>query len=520
VRLPLYLLAVVALDACVTAPAPPHPAPPPPAAPSESPSPADLEQLSQQVEQGRHLAQDQQFAQADELFNSVIAAPAFDALPPVTRHTALQLGGVVALEMRDPQRSLALLRRACEMTEADVRDWYMRVRAGNAAQDPKDTVAALTVLATRWPQALPRLEPYHLDFAMHSLEAVGSDADRDTVLTALFGVHLSEEHNAASNWWRDLALLRLARGDSSGAMGALLRVTDPYVAIGVEVDRRFDPMRYLIEAWPGVPEVARRAIEAAAQRTQANPGKVEPMARLALLLRHSLRYPESLQVADSAIERQDAGGPGTYSDYDREYTWILDARAYALFATGRWDAAIIQEQAASNLPERGGANVSQVINLADMYVRVGKAAESLATLKRLAPGRASRFGDMQAQSVKVLAAVQLHDAAAVDAALTFLRQHRDDAPSALQEALLAAGRDDEGAKLLISRLADPRLRDEALLDVQEYDAAILSAWDEELHRRWLSLIGRRDVQAAVAKVGRVSHYPLERNDPESHQKFW
>ncbi|HVP33856.1 MAG TPA: hypothetical protein VMT09_09450 [Steroidobacteraceae bacterium] len=508
-----WLVALFALAGCVSPPVPSNRPQPAPGSGSETASPAEIDRLEQQIEQGRQLMQYREFAQADALFREVFAAEGFAALPAQSRHDALQRGGVTALQMRDPQRGLALLTRACDMIEGDSLDWAMRVRAANAMDDAHEAVAALGVLAKRWPETLPRLEPYNeLDYAMDALDTVGSETDRYTILSALFTVHLSEDHVGASNWWRDLALLRLARRDHSGAMGALSRVTDAYVAIGVEVDRRFDPLRYLIAGWPGVPEVARRAIDAASKRALANPNKVEPMTRLASLLKNSLRYHEALQVSDAVIERQEAAGSGIYTDYDREYVWLLDKRADTLFGLGRWDAAIIQEQAATNLPEQGGVNVSQVINLADMYARAGKPAESLAALQRLEPGSASGYGDMQAQGVRVLAAAQLHDPAAIDEALRFLRQHSDEAPGTLQEALLAAGRDAEGARLLISRLEEPKRRYSALLAVQQYADTVLTPWDQEQERRWHALVSRRDVQASIARVGRVGRYPLERRN--------
>jgi tetratricopeptide (TPR) repeat protein len=485
-----------------------RPAPSVPAAHSEIPS-APTELLSQRVDQAHLLIDGNQFAQADTLLTGVIAAGEFQTLPAASQHLALRLGGVAALQMRDPQRSLRLLRRACDMSETDALDWYMRVWAANSVPDPSDAVTALTILAVRWPEMLPRLEPYHeLDWAMRFLQHAGSDADRYTVLSALYGVRLTEEHDGESEWWRDLALLHLARGERDAAMAALLRVTDPYVAITVEADRRFDPIRYQIAAWPGVTETAGRAIAAADKRAQEKADELEPMERLAQLLGSSLRFEQELQVTDAAIERQEAQGAQAYSDYSRRYVWILNERADALYGLGRWDAALAQLQAASELSEEGTPNVSQMINLADMYAELGKPAESLAALKRVRSRRASPYGDMQQQMVTVFAAVQLHNTKAADEALGFMRAHRKDAPEAFEEALLVSGHEQECAQLLIARLGDPRLRSDALLDVQQYDAGVEPPWLVEKHRRWQSLLARRDVQAAIARVGRVSHYAL------------
>jgi tetratricopeptide (TPR) repeat protein len=514
-------LVLLALAAC-TAPQPsPRAAPPPePGAPAASPpaaapaAPAESAdanaRLRQQGARATQLFHDGRYAEADALFTTIIADPQFGALPTRLQHTALQLAGGLAMQMRDPRRALALLRRACDMSEATGVDWVARLQAANFAGDERDVVASLTILAVRWPDQLPHLEKTEdLDYAMRSVQKLGSDADRYTVLSALFDARLSRQHDGDSEWWRDLALLRLARGEHAGAAATLPRIKAAYTVVSIEADQRFDSLRRLRDPWPSVADVASSAIEAADRRVQEDPGELEPMDRLARLLGNSLHFAEELQVADAAIERIEAEGPQVYSDYGREYAWILDRRADALYGLGRWDAAVIQMRAASELSEQGSPNVSQLINLADMYAELERPTDSRMVIAQVESRPASPFGEMQKKLVALYAAVQLHDTRTVREALTFLRQHRDDAPGALQEALLVSGHDDECAQLLISRLADPRTRGEALLAVQDYDAQARPPWLEEKHRHWRAIIQRRDVAAAIARVGRVGHYPLD-----------
>lgn len=511
VRRLLYLSALLALTACATQTGPQRSAPPPATVPATSPSPEAVERLQQEVAQATRLFRDQQWSQADAALTSIVAATEFSALPAAQQHAVLQLAGRTAMEMSDPRRGLSLLQRACGMSEATSFDWYARLLAAGSASDRPEMVKALTVLAVRWPDMLPALEKTGaLDYAMQSLKRFGSDGDSYAVLSALFGVRLVRQHAGESGWWQDLALLQLGRGEREAAAGSLLRVADPYIAITIEADRRFDPIRGLLGAWPTVATTAGREIDTAAKRAQDNPGELEPRAYLARLLGNSLRFAEELGVADAAIERQETAGSKAFSDYDKQYTWILEYRAQALRGLGRWDAALIQERAASELPEHGTPNVSQLINLAGMYTETGKPAESQEALARVRSRGVSPYGEMQAQKVTLIAAVQLHDTKSVNEALGFMRRHRDDAPGALQKALLASGHENECAQLLISRLADPRLRSEALRAVQQYDAGAVTPWLVEMDHRWQSLVARRDVQDAIARVGRVGHYPLDR----------
>jgi len=234
------------------------------------------------------------------------------------------------------------------------------------------------------------------------------------------------------------------------------------------------------------------------------------MIGLLYLLRHSLRFEPALQLADLAIERQEAEGPTVYEDYEDEYVWILNDRAYALFSLGRWDAAVIQMQAASRMSESGDPNVSQTLNLALMYADLGRPEETLAALKRV--GRASSYGDMVREQARLKAAAQLNDVNTVNEAVQFLSEHREDSISGYQEALLYADREDEGARLLISRLADPLRRSGALLAIQQWGQDSVPPQVVVARRRWQALIARGDVQEAVRAVGYVKSYPLMYGD--------
>ena len=495
------LLVVLLLAGCAAQPPPP---------PRESPA--------QQLEQAASLVTQGQYAQPDRILRSLIESAAFRTLDSDHQHQALLLNARTALQLRDRQRGLSLLKRACEMSEADTVDWFERLMAANWAGEPRDAAAALVVLATRWPQVLPSFETpelrdrHELESALRALQESGSDADRYTVLSALFDAHFAEEPLQASVWWRDLSLLQLERGgDQAAAAATLARVTDAYVVISVEADKRFDPIRVEASTRLDVAKTAERAIAAWLRQAEESPSSLRPMVRLSSLLRSCLRYRQALQVDDSVIERQQAEGPQVYRDYDRYYVWILNDRARALWSLGRWDAAVIQMEAASRMPELGEtANVSQALNLAHLYAWLGRPAEALKTLERA--GQASAYGEMVSQAARLDAAAQLNDTKTVGEALHFMSDHRLDRLSGYQQALLVVDREDEGARLLISRLADPRLRSDALLAVQQYGEEDLPPRRVLERNRWRVLIARRDVQEAIRQVGYVKKYPLEQRE--------
>jgi beta-barrel assembly-enhancing protease len=505
-RIFLYLF-VLGLGACA-AQHPPKTAPHPDAAaatPAAQGGEAAASGLAPPLERAKDLVGQKQYAQADEILRSLLASDDFRPLDATQRLLALRLGSLTALQMRSPQRSLGLIRRACDMPESGGEDWTLRVWAATSAHEPREAAQALTVLAQRWPDRLSRLqERGALDPARRALDKYGSDADRDIVLSALFTVYFATEPDSSSGWWRDLALVQLGRSEQAAAVATLGRVTDPYVVISIEADKRFDRIRSELESRLNVEEIARWSIESATHRVRRNPDRLLPLIRLADLLADSLRFEESLRVVESAIDRQEAQGPSAYADSDALYSTLLDYRAEALFSLGRFDAALEQLKSASAPSPSGAENVDQLIDLAGTYAQLGRPQEALATLKKLT---AADGGELQAELVKLCALVQLHDKSSPES-LRFLGEHRDEGLGTYQEALLIARRTDEGAALLISRLADPRLRSAALLAVQHYSAGAQSPWMLEEDRLWRALIERADVREAIQRVGTVRAYPL------------
>jgi hypothetical protein len=477
--------------------------------PAAAPQEAAPSAVSAELEQAQALMVASKWAQADALLTDLVSAKNFQQLSLSEQHGARVLAAGAALQLREPERALSLIQAACAMSNADSRDWFIRTHAAVAASDSKDALLALTVLAQRWPQQLARTQNTELiEFAMSALDKLDSESERYQLLSALHRVVFVAEPAGASEWWREFALLQLARGERASALQALARVTDPYVVVSIRADKRFDPLRAALGEGLTVPAAAQRSIQDAVRTTQLNPSLLQPMSRLADLLVASLRFQQALQVTDAAIERQDAQGSEAWSDYEREYAAILNQRADALYAMGRWQAAVAQLQAASGL-KSAAREVSQIINLADLYNDLGRPREARDTLQRMSATDTSPYGVMQVELERLRAAVQLHDPGEAERALTFLRTHTNDAPSAFQEALLNADRPGEGAALLISRLADLKRRSAALLAVQSYtEGDAPPPQVQEIQRRWRALIARHDVQEAIGHVGRVEHYPL------------
>jgi len=101
-----------------------------------------------------------------------------------------------------------------------------------------------------------------------------------------------------------------------------------------------------------------------------------------------------------------------------------------------------------------------------------------------------------------------NDAAAAREPFEFMSQHRADSFDAFQVALLLAGRQDEGAQLLIERLRDPERRADALVDVQIYAEKPHLPLTTVILKRWRELVERSDVSAVIAEVGVVERFAI------------
>lgn len=443
---------------------------------------------------------------ADAAFTKLLASPGFDGLSAPQRHAALLVAGAVAMDKGDNPRALDLLKRACGTEQAGAPDWKLRVYAAQRAQDFVDAGYALATLARRWPETLKSIDFRVIGHVLHGLPDAGTS--RYELLSALQDARYSRQTIDLTRWWRDLALLQLERGDSDKARATTAQVTDPYSLISMRADNRFATVRQYL---PDINTDVAQQIRAMRGVIAGKPDELEPVLQLGELLLTSSRFDEALQLMDGVIATVNGPkGPKAYVDYDTMYAWILDTRSRALLCLGRWDEAVAQLLSATHLPEVQGDNVSQVINLADLYNDLGRPRDARAALSALRSTDMSPIGRMQETIELIASADELGDQAEVERQLAYARDHRDDSPAGYEQALISANRLDEAARVLIGRLQDPSERIDALMQVQDYKAYPLPSRAQKIRLRWQSVVQRPDVRAAIDRVGNVGSYPMIR----------
>jgi tetratricopeptide (TPR) repeat protein len=452
--------------------------------------------------------------QAQVLLKSGIADAQFGLLHPKHQHYWLDLSSWVAFQLRDLDYACSTAVRATDMKYASSRNWQMRFYCADRRHDLVDALHSLKTVALSWPDSLD--EANSRDVSGFVSRVIASDAplDKQGLLEALFWAKWQHHKGIEpSRFWGELARMYLEQGQLERAKQVAMRITAPQIILAMRVDRRFEPLTLALPGHFDVLIAVDKEVASLEQLSRAYPNKLVPKALHAQALVVAGRYDLAIDVTDKVLAGRGTNQVPTqlYEDAEEQFAWILNARASALKGLARWSEAEKYLRAAINLAEQARPNVSQAINLADMYSSLGRSREAVEQVRELAghDDLMSPYAQMLIQHVLLRAAVDNNDAQAMRTALEILRNKQDDSPKTFQRALLDANEMEEAAAVLIRRLRDPSLRTDALLDVQDYRLAMPTPSAQLIRRRWSELRSREDVRAAVAEVGRIEIVPLD-----------
>ncbi|HEX3848378.1 MAG TPA: hypothetical protein VHV81_13435 [Steroidobacteraceae bacterium] len=472
-----------------------------------------MELPQEQIAEARHLLAELKIEEGEAVLTRLIDAPGFARLPSATRYDALALGVNGWLSARKYQLAYGYSSRMVMLPECTYDDAVLGVRIALAASLKPDAVNEMTAVVRRWPGRVGGTDPRLMSSVLRAGYKLPHGATLP-LLQALYAAHWKVDGEMEpSGAWRDLTLLLLEKEDPSAADVAA-RVTDPYVLIGMRSDKRFDgviaraPERFDVDA--AVALEARQADALAAGSPRSLRLRTLPIETL----RRRRRYREMVAALDSLLaEIRSSDHPQErYADFGAQYAWVLNERARALEHLGRYDEAVTQLTEATGSPEDGQKNVSQMINLAHLYCRLGRPQEALDTIRRL-EATPSDYGLMEEELVRLRAAVELGDSAQTDRSLDYMNRHHADAEIVYSYALVIANHLDEAAEAIKRVLRDPDLRDSELLDLQHYGSKPQTpAAQREIEARIRSVNERPDVRAEIDKVGRVATYDIPSAD--------
>lgn len=436
-----------------------------------------------------------------------LAALALEGQPGKAVHSRLVGLGSAANDAGRHECALALFLAAERALPGDVEHAVRLAWLERYLGQPESAAARVVYIAGKDLKLLDGEDEW-LDRLVYALPE-GSPA-RVALLRALFDAHWDTLPSPASEHWFELAEAHLADDDIAGARAAIARITSASVIARLRIDRRFDALvdrdspRFDLRRAAEAELVSLRARSARAPRLLGT-----RIAILATLLELG-RAGDVLAEAD-AIEALVAAAPADAPPFDDadEMIWVRNERTIALRRLGRLDEAVAALDAASRMPEQGGINVSQSLNLANFLNRLGRASQAREALARVGTSL-SGYGRMVQMQEEMLAALLDGDRASAGVALAYLVEHADDAPAIARGALVDMDRPDQAAARLIADLAAPATRAEALLDLQDFKRPDPLPADIERLARWERLLARADVRAVIDQVGRREHFDVHR----------
>lgn len=444
---------------------------------------------------------------AETELDNAMQAPGFAGLPEDTRYQTIFVASLVAWETNQNDKAHDLAVRATAFAEADNTAWMVRFASALSIQNYRDAAYGLTMFAQRWPAKLGDVDPGALMQLHYQLKLAHEDEADRSMLDELFDAGWQDKGVEPSNLWRDLALEHLQRGEVARATKVALRVTSGQVALSMLVDKRFDAITLAHPDAFDVDRLIAVEIKAAKAQIREHPDQLQPITDLQDLYLITGQYQKVLSISDTVVSRAEKGeGAKSYSDFSDRYNWILDNRSRAFKRRGQWDKAITTEVMAARVPEDGGMNVSQSINLGELYAELDQPDNASSAIIEL--GAMSAIGQMQLEGVKLRIAVDRHDESAATTAMAYLRAHRDEDLDTWEDALLLRGKLDDAAALLIERLENPSWRNDALVDMQHYAGFVQTPMERTIHDRWNTITARPAVQTTLQKVGRVEKFDI------------
>jgi beta-barrel assembly-enhancing protease len=495
-------LIIIGLTACASGP-------PKPANAVAEPVSADKTAELAAEQQRLHLvmmSHGNDFGRQLAALQDLIAAPAFKSLSVDDQFEALMRAARASLYSE--QRALAsdYIARVVSLPSLGFEDQAAAMEQAREIGNWKVAVRCLTSIAHHWPERLANLRGSTIAQVVNAADDLPRN-DKLLLLQALYATHWKLQWNIEpSEYWRDLALFLVEKGSLGEAIDVSTHISAPYVLIGMRADRRFDA---IVSAHPDQFDA-----ELAADREQRifqslsdeHPKSLWLKARVMEALQHKEHYAAMLAASDSVVQAIAATNfpDKLYDDYVQEHDAYFELRSIALEREGRWDEAVAQMAAAV----RDG-NINQIINLAYLHCALDRPQDALAVLGPVGPTRTSAYGAMQAEVLRLQAAVELEDRDQMSRSMQYLGSHHADAPRTYLYGLVVANRLDLAAHYLITELEDKDLRQSVLPEIQEYLPTPGTKTELEVETRWQSVIAGKEVQAAIHRVGRIESYHLE-----------
>lgn len=450
----------------------------------------------QQAERGDTLG-------ASIVFERLLADPRLATLAVEGRSHVWASAAMVAAEQKDFALATQRLQQALAINPHNA---YARLRLAWFQLHGQQTVAAAdsVILGAADSEDSPDITTemvWQLDTGLKD-----QPEKRLALMQALFDSNWKNDGVEPVELWVILATLQVEAGHGDKVPATLERIDAPMALVRLRSDKRFDAYLKRDDARYEPVAAARRQIDRLRVETMLRPGLNETAVELATALMIAGDLGDVVGMTDQIAA---AANAATEAPDEQAFSigWMLDTRSRALRRLGENDRAVANQLIAVRMAE-GSDTVSQKLNLAALYMSLHRPMMAREVLREMDDANLSEYGISSHALVSLMTARQLKDDTAAQRAWTVLEANRTAAPGQYRDALLTDNRMDEAAQVVIAQLADPLERGQILLELQDMREGPVLEGERDYHERWEKMEKRADVQAAVAKVGRIASYPL------------
>jgi tetratricopeptide (TPR) repeat protein len=465
--------------------------------------------------QAHFAAYDYTGARAD--LQQIVDNPDFAKLPPAIRHGLLAALAWTDLMAGDAPAAYKHVTAAGPAT-GDASDgfyYYTRAVAADMTGHKDEALEITTEIPTAAPTVMPMLDMgYLLTVERYARGKGDHGAARRKLLEAFYDAGYTSPDPAApaEALWIDLFETEVAAGNEARARALVATFTEPEDAIRLTIDKRYAAYLKDAPALTDFPSVVEASLKRARKYLEDNPRNLFAVRNLAYRLANANRLDEALTLADDTIARADAAPKDkpAFDDQASQLQWVYMVRSLVLARLGRRDDEAKAMEVARQSALSGGKasdDVSQPINLGDVYIAEGKPKEALDSVKNV-DAHVSPYGRMAAMQVRACAYKQLGDAAKLNETMAYMKAHSDDGFMPYRGALECTGDADGLAAVLVARLDNPDTRNETLLWVQHFLTGPLTAYEKTLCEVETKAAAHPEVQAAIEKYGVVRSWPV------------
>lgn len=468
----------------------------------------DANLLSQaQLEDALSKVRAGDFSAAKDVLGKAISDPRFLNLTPL-----LQAQGYLALcgvsgylkDYQEVERALKL-GYATGHFKQEFQDMELKLR-----QFQDDMNAVAIILSKIIPERGLKATQYSDQDLRQVVQEASGEPARDLLQALLKSKWRPEDpFKTLDSFWVKLAALEMGRGDIDAAAAALSAVESPRDLIAFKVDHKYakvvlaDPSKFNLD------QAFAKRLEDLQGAVKAHPDRLTGIITLAAGYRSAGRAEDSLKLAKDAIAKARAAPDGqpAFIEQEKYLPWVYEDVGRALFQLGRNDEGLSAFERAAHRATGEGIDIGLSLNLADKLVDLGRASEALDETAEIGMSSLSAYGKMVRQQIVVCANAQLARKDKAQTAIVYMKTHASDGAGPYRDALLCLGDLDKVAELVMAQLESPDQRQDVLKALQDYPMPPHSTdWNTQQIERLRAVRARADVQATLAKYGKIEHF--------------